>query len=139
MSSVFSCMFGIVQGACLLDEEMFGGLCYKKCHGESFAQPLSLPICPCFLFSDLRRSLHPLIFSICMQLPRCSLFPDGQIYGHRVAPNICCSTHGLLGRTWPPSRSTVPSGRRNSRLRGWIRLASEFDEKKVSNHQTEVS
>ena len=31
------CVFGIVQGACLLDEEMFGGLCYKKCHGESFA------------------------------------------------------------------------------------------------------
>lgn len=44
------------EGACLLDEEMFGGLCYKKC----------------------------------------SLFPDGQIYGHRVAPNICCSTHGLM-------------------------------------------
>mmetsp|Transcript_70035 Transcript_70035/g.154373 ORF Transcript_70035/g.154373 Transcript_70035/m.154373 type:complete len:411 (+) Transcript_70035:62-1294(+) len=44
------------EGACLLDEEMFGGLCYKKC----------------------------------------SLFPDGQIYGHRVAPNICCSTHGFM-------------------------------------------
>lgn len=44
------------EGACLVDEENFGGLCYKKC----------------------------------------SLFPDGQTYSHRVAPNICCSTHGFM-------------------------------------------
>ena len=56
------CVFGIVQGACLLDEEMFGGLCYKKCHGESFAHPLSLPNRQCFLFSDFLHSLHSLIF-----------------------------------------------------------------------------
>mmetsp|Transcript_96044 Transcript_96044/g.228710 ORF Transcript_96044/g.228710 Transcript_96044/m.228710 type:complete len:404 (-) Transcript_96044:111-1322(-) len=43
------------EGACLLDEEMFDGLCYKKC----------------------------------------SLFPEGQTYNHRVAPNMCCSTHGI--------------------------------------------
>jgi len=43
------------EGACLTDEELFDGLCYKKC----------------------------------------SLFPSGYTYNHRVAPNMCCSTHGL--------------------------------------------
>jgi len=47
------------EGACLTDEELFAGLCYKKC----------------------------------------SLFPDAQApqaYDHRVAPNLCCRTRGLL-------------------------------------------
>ena len=47
------------EGACLTDEELFAGLCYKKC----------------------------------------SLFPDTQApqaYDHRVAPNLCCRTRGLL-------------------------------------------
>ena len=49
--------------------------------------------------SRIFSTLFTLSLSFSMQLPRCSLFPDGQIYGHRVAPNICCSTHGLLGGT----------------------------------------
>ena len=43
------------EGACLTDEELFNGLCYKKC----------------------------------------SLFADGYTYNHRVAPNLCCRTHGM--------------------------------------------
>jgi len=43
------------EGACLQDEEMLGGICYKKC----------------------------------------SLFDEGSVYFHRVAPNMCCSTRGF--------------------------------------------
>jgi len=43
------------KGACLQDEEMLGGICYKKC----------------------------------------SLFNEGSVYLHRVAPNMCCSTRGF--------------------------------------------
>jgi len=43
------------EGACLEDEELLGGICYKKC----------------------------------------SSFEGGNVYGHRVAPNICCRTSGM--------------------------------------------
>eukprot|EP00930_Biecheleria_cincta_P020511 TRINITY_DN1541_c0_g1_i10.p1 TRINITY_DN1541_c0_g1~~TRINITY_DN1541_c0_g1_i10.p1 ORF type:complete len:486 (-),score=94.21 TRINITY_DN1541_c0_g1_i10:407-1864(-) len=43
------------EGACLKDEELLGGICYKKC----------------------------------------SSFEGGDIYHHRVAPNICCSSTGM--------------------------------------------
>lgn len=42
-------------GACLKDEELLGGICYKKC----------------------------------------SSFESGDVYYHRVAPNICCRTKGM--------------------------------------------
>lgn len=34
---------------------------------------------------------------VMLQHLRCSLFSEGQIYGHRVAPNVCCSKNSLLG------------------------------------------
>jgi len=43
------------EGACLKDEELLGGICYKKC----------------------------------------SSFEGGDVYYHRVAPNICCRTSGM--------------------------------------------
>jgi len=43
------------EGACLKDEELLGGICYKKC----------------------------------------STFEGGDVYRHRVAPNICCRTKGM--------------------------------------------
>jgi len=43
------------EGACLEDEELLGGICYKKC----------------------------------------SSFEGGDVYYHRVAPNICCKTTGM--------------------------------------------
>jgi len=43
------------EGACLKDEELLGGICYKKC----------------------------------------SSFEGGDVYKHRVAPNICCSSKGV--------------------------------------------
>merc|ERR1712232_390524 len=43
------------EGACLEDEELLGGICYKKC----------------------------------------SSFEGGDVYHHRVAPNICCRTSGI--------------------------------------------
>lgn len=43
------------EGACLQDEELLAGICYKKCSG----------------------------------------FEGGDIYNHRVAPNICCRTKGF--------------------------------------------
>merc|ERR1712232_1061127 len=43
------------EGACLKDEELLGGICYKKC----------------------------------------SSFEGGDVYNHRVAPNICCSSKGV--------------------------------------------
>lgn len=43
------------EGACLKDEELLAGICYKKC----------------------------------------SSFEGGDIYNHRVAPNICCRTKGF--------------------------------------------
>eukprot|EP00930_Biecheleria_cincta_P041295 TRINITY_DN2828_c0_g1_i1.p1 TRINITY_DN2828_c0_g1~~TRINITY_DN2828_c0_g1_i1.p1 ORF type:complete len:516 (+),score=108.56 TRINITY_DN2828_c0_g1_i1:54-1550(+) len=43
------------SGACLKDEELLGGICYKKC----------------------------------------SSFEGGDVYYHRVAPNVCCRTKGM--------------------------------------------